>query len=263
MRKPRRMAYVVASFLAMITVVPVMTHAEPVSASVSASSWVASRSRTALGGKLLSASTTGASASFKIRRKRFAMWYVAGPSQGKLAVLVNGRRVKTIDQYSSRVVRRAVSLRGSKSTNLVQVVALSTRNSRSRGTKVNVDAFSPTTARCSSGCQKNPLHIEVGTAPVIAFGEAAWYPTAVPARADAEWAVAVGSYVRGQDVTPIDTAVPVIRAAACDQAKKVPRGIIVLSFGKQIEGGSNGFGRTIPYSSIVATASAWAAGLAE
>jgi hypothetical protein len=243
--------------------IPVEVHASSHASNATATSWVASKSRTAHGGALLSASTTGASASFSLNRKSFAMWYVAGPSQGKLAVLVNGRRVKTIDQYSSKVMRRAVSLSGSKETNVVQVVALSTRNVRSRGTKVNVDAFSPSTARCSSGCVKNPIHVEVSTPPSITYGDAAWYPSAVPTQTSPEWVVAVGSYVRGQDVTPIDTAVPVIRAAACDQARKVPRGIVVLSFGKQVEGGANGFGRTITYSTIVATAAAWAAGLAE
>ena len=230
---------------------------------VTASSWVMGKSKRALGGSLLTASTTGASATFTVKRKTFAMWYMAGPSQGKLAVLINGRRVKTIDQYSSRVVRKSVSLRGSKSVNTVQVVALSTRNVRSRGTKVNVDAFSPSTQQCSARCIKNPIHQEINIPSSVTFGEAAWYPTEVPARSTSEWVVAVGSYVRGQDVTPIDTAVPVIRAAACDQAQKVPRGIVVLSFGKQVDGGTNGFGRAIPYSTIVATAAAWAAGLAE
>ena len=251
------------SVLVVALIAPPLAHASSTASTVSASSWATGKSRTAHGGVLLSASTTGASASFTVKRKSFALWYVAGPAQGRLAVLVNGRRVKKIDQYSPQVVRRSVSLSGTKTTNVVQVVALSTRNARSRGTKVNVDAFSPTSGRCAAGCVKNPIHVEVSTPPSIAFGDAAWYPSAVPLRTSPDWNVAIGSYVRGQDVTPIDTAVPVIRAAACDQAKKVPRGIVVLSFGKQVEGGSNGFGRTIPYSSIVATAAAWAAGLAE
>lgn len=250
-------------FMSVLVALPRMAFAATSPRTSSTSSWVMGKSKSAHGGSLLSASTTGASATFSVKRKSFAMWYVAGPSQGKLAVLVNGRRVKTVDQYSSRVMRRSVVLSGSKSVNVVQVVALSTRNVRSRGTKVNVDAFSPTARQCSAGCTKNPLHLEINVPSLVSFGEAAWYPTEVPARNSAEWTVAVGSYVRGQDVTPIDTAVPVIRAAACDQAQKVPRGIVVLSFGKQVDGGTNGFGRTIPYSTIVATAAAWAAGLAE
>jgi hypothetical protein len=90
-----------------------------------------------------------------------------------------------------------------------------------------------------------------------------WYPSAVPASTSREWVVAIGSYVRGKDVFPIETAVPVIRAAACDQAKKVPRGVVILSFGSQNATGTTGFGKTITNEQIVATTSAWATGLAE
>ena len=96
-------------------------------------------------------------------------------------------------------------------------------------------------------------------------GEAIWYPQVVPVQESAAWPVAVGSYVRVRDVLPLDTAVPVIRAAACDQARKVRQGIVVLSFGMQVLGGSSGFekSRSLTYGDIAATASAWASGLAE
>ena len=45
--------------------------------------------------------------------------------------------------------------------------------------------------------------------------------------------------------------------------QKVRRGVVVLSFGKQVDGGANGFGKNILNSEMVATTSAWAAGLAE
>jgi len=198
-----------------------------------------------------------------------------------MAVLVNGVRVRTVDQYSPTPRRRAVSLRGYKPVNEVRVVVLSTRNRASSGTKVNVDAISPTAARCAAGCQRNPVPVvrtsetvpttavPVSSVPptqdVIAAGpnEAVWYPTAVPARSSREWTVAIGSYVRSRDVKPIDTAVPVIRAAACDQARKVPRGIVILSFGRQVKGGTSGFSSsTITHTEIDATTAAWAAGLA-
>jgi len=261
---PRRFTFQFVGAIALASMaMSSLAHAAAPTSSVTASAWSVGKSRTAHGGALLAASTTGASATFTLKRKSFAMWYVAGPAQGKLAVLVNGRRVKTVDQYASKVSRKSVSLRGTKSVNVVQVVALSTRNSRSRGTKVNVDAFSASTAACSASCIRNPIHAEMNIPSTVQLGDAPWYPTAVPERSSPQWVVAVGSYVRGQDVTPIDTAVPVIRAAACDQARKVPRGIVVLSFGRQVDGGTNGFGRTMPYSTIVAASAAWAAGLAE
>ncbi len=245
--------------------------------------WASAKSRTAHGREFQTASLTGASATFSVRGKRFALWFVAGPSNGKMAVLVNGKRVRTVDQYAPRATRRAVALSGSKNVNQVQVVVLSTKNSRSTGTKVNVDAFSPSTRTCGRGCTRNPTPmahqtaVTPTTAPVTptggplqsvitaASGEAVWYPTAVPPRGSAEWTVAIGSYVRSRDVKPVDTAVPVIRAAACDQARKVPRGIVILSFGRQVRGGTSGFTASSPLShnEIVATTAAWAAGLAE
>jgi len=244
--------------------------------------WSVSKSRTAHGGEFYTATGTGASAVFEVNRRSFALWYVAGPSNGKMAILVNGVRVRTVDQYSPVPRRRAVALRGTGAVSEVRVVVLSTRNRSSRGTKVNVDAISPTTARCAAGCQRNPAPV-TSTAPVVTTSsvpvssvpptqavvaagpnEAVWYPTAVPVRGSREWTVAIGSYVRSRDVKPIDTAVPVIRNAACDQAKKVPRGIVILSFGRQVKGGASGFSSsTITHAEIVATTAAWAAGLAE
>ena len=227
------------------------------------SAWTVRKTGAAHGGSVHATSITGSSALFQVPRKSFALWYVAGPKNGKVAVFVNGRKVRVLDQWAPRTVRRAVALKGARKQNTVMLVALSTRNKRSKGRTVNVDAFSPTTARCAKGCTRTPVILAREAAAAAVSSEAPWYPAAIPAKTSPEWVVAIGSYVRGRDVQPIDTAVPVIRAAACDQAKKVRQGVVVLSFGKQVTGGANGFGRTIPNSEIVATTSAWAAGLAE
>jgi hypothetical protein len=150
-----------------------------------------------------------------------------------------------------------------KATNTVMVVALSTRNKKSKGKKVTVDAFSPNALRCAKGCVRSPIPHSVPGKVEISGTDQVWYPSAVPASNSREWVVAIGSYVRGRDVFPIETAVPVIRAAACDQAKKVPRGVVILSFGAQNATGTTGFGKAISVSQIVATTSAWATGLAE
>lgn len=243
--------------------VPVAAQAAPASAVPVPSAWKPRSVTTAHGGSVHYTSITGASALFEVRGKSFAMWFVAGPRNGRVAVFVNGRKVRVVDQYAPRTVRRAVTFRSTKSTNTVMAVALSTRNKNSKGTAVNVDAFGPSAVRCSRGCTKTPRILDREASAQAVSSDAPWYPAAVPLKSSAEWVVPVGSYVRGRDVQPIDTAVPVIRAAACDQARKVRQGVVVLSFGKQVEGGANGFGKTIVNSEIVATTSAWAAGLAE
>lgn len=215
------------------------------------------------GHKVHATTITGASALYTVKGRSFSMWFVAGPRNGRVAVFVNGRKVRTVDQYAPRSVRRSVRLSSRTASSTVMLVALSTRDRRSKGTTVNVDAFSPSASSCARGCAKNPVLLAREAAALAASPEAPWYPSAVPARTAPEWVVAIGSYVRYKDVQPIDTAVPMIRAAACDQARKVRQGVIVLSFGKPVEGGANGFGRTITNAEIVATTSAWAAGLAE
>jgi len=215
------------------------------------------------GGSLLTASTTGASASFRVRGRSFSLWYLAGPKNGKVAVFVNNKRVKTLDQYSPKTVRRTVVLKSKTKSNVVRVVVLATKNAKSAGTKVNVDAFSPRSTSCSKGCTRNPIPIPVTAQVALTPSEPVWYPTVVPDRGSPQWVVPIGSYVRGQDVLPIDTAVPVIQQAACDQAKKVGQGIVVLSFGKQVAKGTSGFGRQITSAQIIATTQAWAAGLAQ
>lgn len=228
--------------------------------------WQAKKSKTAIGRSFLTVNAIGASASFQVRGRSFALRYVSGPSSGKIAVLVNGTRVRTIDQYSQRPTKRAVQLRGSNSVNTVQVIALATRNKNSKGTRVNVDAFSPSSRSCAKGCQRNPVPTEItGSSFVGAAKESMWFPQVVPELTSPDWVVAVGSYVRARDVLPIDTAIPVIRAAACDQARKVRQGIVILSFGMQVDGGSSGFEKTrkLTYDDIAATTSAWASGLGE
>ena len=249
--------------IAAVVAAPVATGASRVSAVPVPSAWKSRASSIAQGGSVHSTSITGASALFEVRGKTFALWFIAGPKNGKVAVFLNGRKSRVIDQYAPRPVRRAVMFRSPKMTNSVMAVALSTRNKSSKGTAVNVDAFGPSSSRCAKGCIKTPRILDREAAAQAAGPEAPWYPTGVPARNAAEWVVPVGSYVRGRDVQPIDTAVPVIRAAACDQAQKVRRGVVVLSFGKQVDGGANGFGKNILNSEMVATTSAWAAGLAE
>ena len=234
--------------------------------SVTSSLWQAKKSKTAHGRSFLTVNAIGASASFQVKGKSFALWYVAGSQNGKVAVLVNGKRVRTIDQYAPLPTRKSVQLRGVSGTNTVQVIALSTRNRKSQGTRVNVDAFSPTTRSCAKGCKPNPTPSEItGSAITSAVREAIWFPQVVPQQLAPDWGVAVGSYVRARDVLPIDTAIPVIRAAACDQARKVRQGIVVLSFGMQVDGGASGFEKTrkLTYDDIAATTSAWASGLAE
>ena len=242
-----------------MTVVPAVGE---VSAIDGPSPWVAKKSSRAFGKSVFSSSMIGASAVFSVPGKKFTVWYFTGPKNGKVAVYVNGKRNRVLDQYAGSAQRKSFTVTKAASSNRVMFVVLATRHKKSRGRNVNIDAFSSTT-KCLKGCVTNPIPLSQQSGVSELGTTAEWYPSGVPAKADRNWTVAIGSYVRGRDVSPIDNAVPVIRAAACDQARKVPRGVVVLSFGMQNSTFTNGFGQSITASQIIATTSAWATGLAE
>lgn len=102
-----------------------------------------------------------------------------------------------------------------------------------------------------------PLIDTIGASPAV------WYPSAPPAYLAPEWTVPIGSYVRGTTVYPLGTGLPQAEEAACEMATRVRRGVVVLSFGRQVEGGASGFGTTISYEDVALVATAWAAGLAR
>lgn len=254
-RAPQMIVALVMLCASLVSVLP--------SAQAMPSPWAMKKSARAFGGQHFIASVTGATVVFTVKGPSFTMWYTATKTSGKAAIFINGKKVRTLDQYSPRTVRRSTSFTKTAKVNRVTIIVLATKNAKSKGKRIIVDAFSTTTAKCASNCDKNPTPINMLGEVSEAGLSPEWYPAAVPARSDATWTVAVGSYVRGRDVYPIDTAVPVIRAAACDQAKKVPRGVVILSFGMQVATGTNGFGKTITNEQMIATTSAWATGLAE
>jgi hypothetical protein len=225
-----------------------------------AGSWVEHRTRAAFGGSVLLSDRPWSGASFDVRGPRMTMWFVANERGGRAVVLVNGTRVKTVEMYSKRTTRRSVQLRGGSGLNVVSVVVAPDRHERSKGTRVNVDAFS-VGKRCTKGCVTSPRVTRTSNGELDATGT--WYPQQVPDVTSAAWSVAIGSYVRGRDATPTDAARPVVRAAACEMAQRVSRGVMVLSFGKQVSGGTNGFGKKISNNDVIEVSRAWASGLAE
>jgi hypothetical protein len=50
--------------------------------------------------------STGAALSFTVKGKSFAMWFTAGPKNGRAAVFINGKRSRIVDQYAPRTIRR-------------------------------------------------------------------------------------------------------------------------------------------------------------
>lgn len=225
--------------------------------------WATVRMKEAFGKDVLQTASPGAVAVFEVQARRFSLWYVAGPRNGRVAIYLNGARYRVIDQWAATRTTRAVVIDAARPVNTVMLVAVGKKRPVSKGIAVNVDAISPQTAKCVKGCLRSPNPTQLLASLSDLAVDPVWYPSAVPPREDAFHNVAIGSYVRGQDVLPFDVNAPLIHEAMCTKARRVPRGVMILSFGRQVEGGSSGFGTTLSAADIAATTALVARGLAE
>ena len=97
------MPRLISILVAISALSPVVAHASPAPAVPVPSAWKTKAVALAHGGSVHTTSITGASALFNVNRKTFAMWFVAGPKNGRVAVFVNGKKVT---QYFARPVLR-------------------------------------------------------------------------------------------------------------------------------------------------------------
>ena len=257
------MAKVLVRFF-IVGLLAVMTVVTPFAESVSAeTSWATVKQKDAFGGGLLLTNSPGAVAIFEVQARRFSLWYVAGPRNGRVAVYVNGAKRRNIDQWAPTRIRKSVVFAADRPVNTIMLVALGTKRVKSKDTVVNIDAISPRAKQCAKGCLRSPTPTRLLNSLSELASDPVWYPTAVPPPDDALHNVAIGSYVRGQDVLPFESNAPRIREIMCAKAQRIPRGVVILSFGRQVAGGASGFGVALSASDIVATTAVVATGLAE
>lgn len=104
------------------------------------SGWQHVRMRGALGGKVLATSARGRRLSISITGQTITLSFFAGPANGRLAVIVDGKR-QIVDEYSPRTVRKSVTVLVSSSPgpHSVQLVSTGSRNRHSHGRTVDVD----------------------------------------------------------------------------------------------------------------------------
>lgn len=225
--------------------------------------WSKVRNKEAHGGAIMQTAVPGAVVAYQVQARKFSIWYVAGPKNGRVAIYLNGAKHRVVDQWAPSKESRSIVLKGTRPVNSVMVVSLGTKRPKSKGTLVNVDAISPRPDRCSKGCLRTPEPTLMLTSLSELAADPIWYPSSVPTPDQQVFNVAIGSYVRGQDVIPLETNAPIIREAMCAQARRVPQGVMVLSFGKQVEGGSSGFGVALTDADVVNATAVVASGLAD
>jgi hypothetical protein len=109
-----------------------------------AGSWRRTYMSSAYGRYVKHAAARGARARFAFSGDEAALVTTKGPNRGRVAVYVDGVLVKTIDLYAPALQpRRIVFARGfaSAGAHKLEMRVLGSRNRRSTGTRVDVDAF--------------------------------------------------------------------------------------------------------------------------
>ena len=119
------------------------TTTEETSNNVGWGAWTGTAASTASGGSYRSASTAGATASLAFNGRSISFVTATGPADGKAQVLIDGTLKATLDLYSATAQwKTMVSYTGLASgPHTITIKALGTKNSKSTGTKVVVDAF--------------------------------------------------------------------------------------------------------------------------
>ncbi|MEY4158278.1 MAG: hypothetical protein RL743_773, partial [Actinomycetota bacterium] len=189
---------------------------------------------------------------------------------------------------SLRLTWTTATLPAGSSTSLDSLVSTNVAGQRSwlvrgRCTRVGANVVASASGRCSVritirlGRTRNFVRFRTfrivspmteaappaSSGPTPSTDSAVWYPGEVPDKTSGRWVVPIGSYVRGKDVFPLNNTLPAAEKVACEQATKVTQGVVILSFGRQIEGGTTGFGLALSYDDIAQVARAWAGGLAR
>jgi hypothetical protein len=101
--------------------------------------------RSDAGDRVRSTTDRGATATIRTRARTVQVVAPTGPNRGRVAVLVDGRRLRTVDLYSARHKARqtVATVHGltPQETSVVQVRVLGRKRPASDGTRVALDAF--------------------------------------------------------------------------------------------------------------------------
>ena len=149
--------------------------ATTIASAVKTLKWISTPTKLAYGKSLLVATSAGTSATFSASTKKFTLFYSVGPNYGKLSLLVNDKRAKIIDQYSSKAARRSITITKSFLIKKITLVALGLKSKKSKSSAVNIDALSFTSATCVKKCITNP--VPLGSFSVFAVALRQWWAT--------------------------------------------------------------------------------------
>ena len=138
------------------TSVPPVTQVPVVVSPSNSSYWKNVKTKGSIGGSVLVASTASATTSYSVKSRSITVWLRKGPTGGKVSISVNGKVRKTVDLYSAKngSMVETVTSPTKAPMSLVKFTVSSSKNKKSKGFTVGIDAISPTKT-CAKGCLKS------------------------------------------------------------------------------------------------------------
>lgn len=123
----------------------------------SSTAWVTKRLKGAYGGTVIQSSTTSATKTFVIKTKSVTLFFITGPSAGKVRITSPKASSRTVDLYAKTAGTKSVTLTTrSSSLGSFALTVLASKNSRSKGTTVSFDAYTTAGKTCGKGCVRSP-----------------------------------------------------------------------------------------------------------
>ena len=130
--------------------------ASPTGAS-SSDSWITKRLKGTYGGTVIQSSAASATKTVILTKKSVTLFLRTGPSAGKVRISSPKAASRTVDLYSKTAGTKAVTLT-TKSSSLQSftLTVLASKNPRSKGSTVALDAYTTAGKTCGKGCVRSP-----------------------------------------------------------------------------------------------------------
>lgn len=136
-----------------VTTVPSSTPTQ----SNSTNSWLVKRLKGTYGGSVLQSSATNSGKTFAISKKTVTLFFLTGPSAGRVKVTSTNSTSRTIDLYSKKTGTTSVTIAAKNSSlQSLTLTVLSTKHPKSKGRTISLDAYTTSGKSCGKGCVRSP-----------------------------------------------------------------------------------------------------------
>ena len=123
----------------------------------STNSWLVKRLKGTYGGSVLQSTTANSGKTFAISKKTVTLFFLTGPSAGRVKVTSPNASSRTIDLYSKKTGTKSVTIAAKNSSlQSLTLTVLSTKHAKSKGRTIALDAYVTSGKSCGKGCVRSP-----------------------------------------------------------------------------------------------------------